>query len=304
LRRFAKLFLFLAVSTIAVLLLGSSAWAVPRPMRFRYRAFFQDAWGRVVRAILGIQVEVHGMAPNGERFLVVSNHLGYLDIPVLAGILPVSFIAKSEVAGWPLLGFMARAAGTLFVDRDDRRRVKDFVTEASARLRSGENLLVFPEGTSSRGETILLFKSAVFNPVERAPWAAIVPVALELREVDGRDAVGEVRDLACWHGDMWFFPHFFRFAGLGGARYEVCVGRPIPCAGMDRKALAAAARDEVVFLKGPGPLSKGGFEGDSLGRKSVGIPTGTPGRTIREPIVPGRRGQKGNARFLGTGCGT
>lgn len=248
-RRLPRLLLFAAVSIAALLLLACSSWSVPRPRRFLHRAALQAAWGRAVRMILGLRVAVRGRPPGEDGLLFVSNHLGYLDVPVLAGMLPVSFVAKSEVARWPLLGAMARAAGALFIARHDRRRLKDFVAEASGRLRSGESLPVFPEGTSSRGETVPPFGSAAFGAVEGAACAAVVPVAIELRLIDGREAVGELRDLACRHGDMSFLPHFIRFAGLRGASYEVTVGARIPCAGRDRKALAAFARDEVVSLK-------------------------------------------------------
>ncbi len=278
-RRLAKLLLFVAVSITALLLLVCSSWVVPRPRRFRYRAAFQAAWGRAVRTILGLRVEIRGRAPKGDRLLFVSNHLGYLDVPVLAGLLPVSFVAKSEVARWPLLGAMARAAGTLFIARDDRRRLKEFVADASGRLRSGENLLVFPEGTSSRGETVLPFRSAAFGAVEGATWAAIVPVAIELRRIDGREAVGELRDLACWHGDMSFLPHLIRFAGLRGASYEVAVGKPIPCVGKDRKALAGSARDEIVSLKG-------GAAGQRIA--PIGIPSECRGSTRRQALCGGQ----------------
>ncbi len=248
-RRLVRLALFVAVSTIAVLFLVCSLWAVPRRRRFRYRARFQSAWGRIVGAILGLRVEVRGEVPPRGGLLIVCNHLGYLDVPLLAGLLPLSFVAKSEVAGWPWLGFMAKAAGTLFIDREHRRGATEFVAEASARLRSGENLLVFPEGTSSRGETVLPFRSAVFGSVEGTSGTVVVPVAIELREIDGREALRELRDLACWHGDMSFLPHFLRFAALRGASYEVTIGTPIPCAGRDRKALAGSAREEVLSLR-------------------------------------------------------
>ncbi len=247
--RLVKLALFVAVSNIAVLLLVCLSWAVPRRRRFRYRTRFQSAWGRIVGAILGLRVEVRGQVPSRGGLLFVSNHLGYLDIPLLSGLLPLSFVAKSEVAAWPWLGFMARAAGTLFIDTEHRRGAVEFVAEASARLRSGENLLIFPEGTSSRGETVLPFRSAVFGSVEGMSGTAVVPVAIELRKIEGRKAVGELLDLACWHGDMTFLPHFLRFAALRGASYEVTIGTPIPCAGRDRKTLAASARDEVLSLR-------------------------------------------------------
>jgi 1-acyl-sn-glycerol-3-phosphate acyltransferase len=200
-------------------------------------------WG-----ILGLRVGVRGKCPSDGPYLVVSNHLGYLDIAVLSGILPVTFVSKAEVRGWPFLGFLARAAGTIFVSREDRGRAQEFVDRVGDRLAAGENVLVFPEGTSSRGETILPFKTAAFASVSRVPRASVLPVRIELLEVGSEPAASRLRDVACWHGDMEFAPHFWNFLGSGGARFLVRIGEPVRCGSLDRKALSRAARDRMIGL--------------------------------------------------------
>jgi 1-acyl-sn-glycerol-3-phosphate acyltransferase len=198
--------------------------------------------------ILGLRVEVRGKCPPGGRFLVVSNHLGYLDIAVLSGVLPVTFVSKSEVRSWPFIGFLARSAGTIFVAREDRRQAKDFIDQVGGRLAAGENVHVFPEGTSSRGETILPFKTAVFASVTAVPGSRVLPVRIDLLMVGGKTANGGIRDIACWHGDMEFAPHFWNFLGSGGARFRVQIGTPVWRESLDRKTLSRIARDKIIDL--------------------------------------------------------
>lgn len=197
-----RLFLILAVSAGAASVLRGTEWAIPRSKRTRFRFVLQALWAKAMWRILGLRVEVRGKCPPGGPFLVVSNHLGYLDIAVLSGVLPVSFVSKSEVRSWPFIGFLARSTGTIFVSREDRRQAKDFVDQVGGRLEAGENVHVFPEGTSSRGETILPFKTAVFASVAAVPGSRVLPVRIDLLTIGGKTACGGIRDIACWHGDM------------------------------------------------------------------------------------------------------
>ncbi|MCL5966116.1 MAG: 1-acyl-sn-glycerol-3-phosphate acyltransferase [Deltaproteobacteria bacterium] len=199
-------------------------------------------------------MEVRGDVPRGGPWLAVSNHLGYLDVPALASVLPVSFVSKSEVRRWPLIGFLAAAGGTIFVDREDRIAAPDFIRRVRSRLSAGGNVLLFPEGTSSRGETVLPFHSSPFASADE-PGTRLLPLAVELLEVDGKRASGGVRDLACWHGDMTFAGHFFRFLALRGARFRVTIGPPFDCRSLDRKEAAAFTRSQVLGLMSAGKFT-------------------------------------------------
>lgn len=244
--RTVRLFLFLAVSLGAALVVRATAWALPHGARRRQRLFLQALWAKACLRILALAVEVRGRFPAQGAFLVVSNHLGYLDVAVLAAVLPVSFVAKSEVSGWPLIGFFARSTGTLFVTREDRLGAPEFIDRLRARLSGGENMLLFPEGTSSRGETILPFRSTPFCAASAG--SGIVPVRIDLLQVGTEAAVGEVRDAACWHGEMEFVPHFWNFLGADGARFRVTIGPPLAAGRLDRKSAATLARRAIEAM--------------------------------------------------------
>jgi 1-acyl-sn-glycerol-3-phosphate acyltransferase len=157
----------------------------------------------------------------------------------------VTFVSKSEVRSWPFIGFLARSAGTIFVAREDRRQAKDFIDQVGGRLAAGENVHVFPEGTSSRGETVLPFKTPAFASVSGVPGSKILPVRIDLLNVGGKTAAGPNRDIACWHGDMEFAPHFWNFLGSGGARFRVWIGEPFGGESLDRKSIAQTARNRI-----------------------------------------------------------
>ncbi len=153
LRKIVRLLLFIAVSLGMASLLRTTGWMPPRLWRGRYRRALQSLWAKAMWQILGLRVEVRGKCPSDGPFLVVSNHLGYLDIAVLSGILPVTFVSKAEV-----------------------------------------------------------------------------------------------RDIACWHGDMEFAPHFWSFLGSGGARFRVCIGEPFCGESLDRKSIAQVAYRTIENL--------------------------------------------------------
>ena len=107
---------------------------------------------------------------------------------------------------------------------------------------------MFPEGTSTRGDGILPFRTVPFAAVAGVPGVSVLPLHIDVVEIEGIPASGNRRDLVCWHGEASFIPHAFRLAGIGSVRFRVVVGNPIPCEGLDRKELAAVARESVVAL--------------------------------------------------------
>ncbi len=167
---------------------------------------------------------------------MVSNHISWLDVVVLGAQAPVTFVAKSEVAGWPLLGFLARRSGTLFVARGSLRATAGLVQAVAGRLDLGEQVMVFPEGTTTLGETVLPFSSAVFQAVSGS-GAPIQPVALRY--------LGEAAQQAPFIGDDAFLPHLMRVLGLDSVSVTALWSRPIP-AGERREVLAQHARAAIL----------------------------------------------------------
>ena len=205
----------------------------------RTRALWLERWTKVALLIFGVRTRVVGTPPSGG--LLVSNHLGYLDIFVLASMAPLIFVSRADVRRWPLAGFLARLGGTIFIDRSrmaDVVRVNDTLRPI---VESGQAVAVFLEGTSTGGDRVLPFKPSLLPPAIAGGWN-VTPAYLRY-EVPGGDAS---RDVAYW-GDMVFFPHLMRFLGLPRVNATVHFGAPVRAAG-ERRALADALHGAVVGL--------------------------------------------------------
>ena len=187
--------------------------------------FFHRQWCR----IFGIHVHVHGQISPHRPTLFVANHVSYLDIIVLSSILDASFIAKSEIADWPILGLLARLQRTIFIERRSPRAAnqRDAISE---RLSAGDNLILFPEGTSNDGQRVLPFKSALFSVAERrgdGEPLTIQPVSLAYTRLDGIPLNRVLRPHYAWFGDMTLMPHLFEMLGIGRVTVEVTFHDPV-----------------------------------------------------------------------------
>ncbi|MEM8655647.1 MAG: lysophospholipid acyltransferase family protein [Pseudomonadota bacterium] len=192
---------------------------------------------------LGLSYKRTG-APMKGRGAIVANHSSWLDIFVLNAADRVYFVSKSEVAGWPGIGTLARATGTLFIARD-RRAAKAQTVLFEERLLAGQRLLFFPEGTSTDGLRVLPFKTTLFESFfadDLRPHLSVQPVSVVYHAPKGRDA----RTYGWW-GDMEFGTHLLATLALPRhGRVEVVYHAPLTVADhADRKALAAAAEDLV-----------------------------------------------------------
>jgi 1-acyl-sn-glycerol-3-phosphate acyltransferase len=190
--------------------------------------------------VFNLELRASGAIPT--RGLLVCNHLSYLDILALGALAPGAFVAKREVKAWPVLGWFARLAGTLFVHREKRHDVGRAAAEIEAALDQGGLVVLFPEGTSSGGETVLPFKSALLAPAARREHpltAAFIRYAL---------ADGSVPDEVCYWRDMTLVPHLLNLLGKQGVSARVFfAGLPQPR--RDRKELARQLHAEVLRLK-------------------------------------------------------
>jgi len=180
--------------------------------------------------------------PVPSRGLLISNHLGYLDILVLSSITPAVFVSKLDVKYWPVFGQFASLAGTVYVDRQRRTQVGDVNDEIQQALDDGALVVLFPEGTSSGGESVLPFKSALLQPAAGQKH----PIATACIRYDVDD--GNAADDICYWGDDTFFPHMLGVLGKHTVRATVRFGS-FQATTTDRKELARQLRDEVLKLK-------------------------------------------------------
>jgi len=222
------------------------AVALDRPLARRLPVFYH----RNCLRLIGLHPVVRGTIAAPPPVLLVSNHTSYLDIAVLAALVPVSFVAKREVANWPLFGLLAKLQRTVFIDRTARRDVHGQKSEIAARLSNGENRVLLPEGTSDDGARILPFKSALFSAAEehidgRLP--VVQPVSIAYTRLDGMPLGRALRPFYAWYGDMAMFPHLWRLLGLGVGTVEIEFHAPVTAGEFpSRRALADHCRRVVA----------------------------------------------------------
>jgi len=209
-------------------------------------------WHRLTLKVLGIRVQVKG-APTAERpLLLVSNHVSWTDILVLGSITGVHFVAKAEMRGWPVLGTFARLQRSVFVDRERKRSAPEQAREIASRLADGDPMVLFAEGTTGDGTSVLPFKSTLFGAAYMALGQAkssqviVQPVAIAYLRRSGLPLDRRERGALAWIGNMDFVPHLMTLLRLKAIDVEVNFGESISFyADGDRKALARTAEAEV-----------------------------------------------------------
>lgn len=182
------------------------------------RAAWNHSCAKIVMPLLGIRLKVTGKPP--ARGLLVSNHLSYLEVLIYGAALPCYLVSKAEISRWPFFAPLARAGGTLFVDRGSRASAELVTEQIAERLKGPVPVLFFPEGTSTDGSQLLRFHSRLFTP---AVDAAIPVTAAAVRYVP--DDGSPEREL-CWYGDEKFLNHLWKV--LGGPNFcaEIHFGEP------------------------------------------------------------------------------
>jgi 1-acyl-sn-glycerol-3-phosphate acyltransferase len=211
---------------------------------------------RVLCALLRIHVRVVGKPTRERAVLYVSNHVSWVDIVVIGSIAPVAFVAKREVAAWPLVGITAKMQRTVFVDRHRRHQTANAVAEIVKRLASGTSVVLFAEGTSSDGNRVLPFRSALLGAVERAAAQGgeaggilIQPMSIGYTGLHGIPMGRQHRPLVAWYGDLDFLPHIKEFIARGAIDAVVAYGEPVAAdGGADRKTMTKALERTVRRL--------------------------------------------------------
>lgn len=204
------------------------------------RAQWTQRHVRRVLKVFQLEPRLAGQVP--ARGMLISNHLGYLDIFVISKITPAVFVAKKDIKSWPVFGRLAQLGGALFVDRGRRTQVGEANQAIQAALDSGALVVLFPEGTSSDGRGVLPFKSALLEPAMK-PSQPLAIGAIEYALDDG-DAAQEV----CYWGDHTLLPHLLNLLSKRAVHATVRFAS-FAATGADRKELARQLRAEVLKLK-------------------------------------------------------
>jgi lyso-ornithine lipid O-acyltransferase len=212
---------------------------------FRIPIFYH----RLLLKLIGISVRVSGKPSTAAPVLFVSNHVSYLDVPILGSLLPAGFVAKAEVADWPLFGVLSQIQNSVFIERR-RARTADQRSQLQDYLAKRQNLILFPEGTSSDGLTALPFKSSLFSIVEDSACGQTItvqPISVTCTELDGFPMLREERALYAWYGDMIMLPHLWKVFQRGAFTVEVVFHAPLAATDTpSRKDLAIACQKIVA----------------------------------------------------------
>tara|TARA_A100001037_G_scaffold289346_1_gene300995 strand:+ start:182 stop:1138 length:957 start_codon:yes stop_codon:yes gene_type:complete len=233
------------VFTLALIPVQAVALLLRLPLSKRIPLWYH----RICCRLLGIRLEVFGRRSRDRPTLFVANHTSYLDIPIYGALIPGSFVAKTEVANWPMFGLLAKLQRSVFVDR----RVRTSHIQATAlgkRLEAGDSMILFPEGTSDDGNHILPFKSALLSVAEfsvNEKPLTIQPVSLTYSRVDGVPIGRHLRPYYAWYGDMDLLNHAADLVGLGRLTVTVSFHEPVTIEQFEsRKALAQYCERQIV----------------------------------------------------------
>lgn len=219
------------------------AWVAPRTDPALQRLWI-GSWSKASLWLMGVRARFEGELPTGPYFMV-ANHLSYVDIPLLLSRLDARFLAKSEIARWPVIGLLARSTGTLFIDRSRKRDLNRVLPLVRSVLDRGTGVIVFPEGTSTAGAEVERFKPSLFE-VPAATGADVRSASIHYHAPDGPQPAWKA---VCWWGDAPFVPHFLDFLKQPRTEATVIFSSKTLVGGagpaLDRKALARAAQDAV-----------------------------------------------------------
>ncbi|MCC6918186.1 MAG: 1-acyl-sn-glycerol-3-phosphate acyltransferase [Alphaproteobacteria bacterium] len=186
---------------------------------------------RIVARIMGMRVRVTGAIEGGGGVLVASNHISWLDIVSISTVGPISLIAKKQVDTWPFFGLLARLQETVYVERERRAKTAEQRDVIKDRLGQGDTIVLFPEGTSSDGNRVLPFKSALLSAAEGRikdrkggeKAIRVQPMSVAYTKIQGLPMNRDYRPFVAWYGDMDLIPHLLELFSLGAIDCEITV---------------------------------------------------------------------------------
>ena len=231
--RLLKLAAFLSLwvvffALVAIVHLWVSVLGLPN--RWKIISRLNRNYTLLLRLILNIRVTVTGDEGQLERggYVIIANHVGYVDGIVLGSIFPILFVSKREVKSWPIVGQWNVLCGTIFINRQRKVQVASLIRQMTRKLKQEANLLLFPEGTSTNGEEMLPFQTVPFAAPLRNR-SIIVPVTVTYKTIDDQPVTTANRDSVYWYGDMEFVTHFWDLLALRGIEVLVTIQPKIEC---------------------------------------------------------------------------
>jgi lyso-ornithine lipid O-acyltransferase len=205
-------------------------------------------WHRLAAWLLGMRVHSCGMPCPDRPLLIVANHISWLDIVAFSTLAPVSFIARADMRHWPLIGWLARLQGTVFVDRERRVATGRTKQEMAIRLNAGDALVLFAEGTSTDGSRVLPFRPALLGAASLGTW--VQPVAITYTNWQGVPTGRRERPFTGWYGGMDLLPHLSFLLEHGCIDAHIVWGEPVLAnKNTCRKQLAFTLRADIRAMR-------------------------------------------------------
>lgn len=215
-----------------------------RRRRQRALAAVVHLYARGALRMLGIRVSKEGSRAPGGNAMLVSNHLSYVDVLVIAAQVPSCFVTSLETKAMPGLGQLCRLAGCIFVDRRRLRTLQEEIAEVADALSAGLDVAVFPEATSTDGSGVLKFRRALYQGAVDS-GRTVQPLCLNYEAIDGRPLAVANRDKVCWYGTMTFLPHLWELASCHEVRVRLSF-LPALCARETPDSRTLAARSHAM----------------------------------------------------------
>lgn len=244
------LLIFLPIQVLALVLApATNSWFARRiPVYFH----------RILLILFGVRMKVEGELPKDRPLLIVANHISWLDIVVLGSVAPLSFIAKYEMASWPLFGLLAKLQRTVFVKREERRKSGDQANEIAERMTAQEVMVLFPEATTSDANALLPFKTTLFEAAKMAlakspvETAIVQPVAVSYTHLHGLPIGRACRPHVAWPGEIGLGENLLPLVKTGALDVVLRIGEPVILTDdTHRKEISAKARDSIRSMLSP-----------------------------------------------------
>jgi 1-acyl-sn-glycerol-3-phosphate acyltransferase len=245
--------IFIALAFVALTLVLLPFQLIGIAFDLRLQRSIPHLYHRILCTLIGVRIREIGRRSTASPLLILSNHVSWLDICVITALAPVVFVAKSEVAGWPVFGWLARLQRTIFINRQARHQTGAATREIADRLLGGDAVVLFAEGTSSDGIRVLPFRSSLVGAVHHAlgtgthhTHVTVQPMSLAYVGYGGVPMGRALRERIAWYGDADLIPHLLRVLSSGAVDVTVSWGDATAYdMDTDRKVIAREAEKSV-----------------------------------------------------------
>ena len=245
--------LFIAVAFVVLTLALLPFQLIGLFFDLRLQRSVPHLYHRILCALIGIRIREVGQRSAASPALILSNHVSWLDICVITALAPVVFVAKSEVARWPVFGWLAKLQRTVFINRQARHQTGAATREIASRLVGGDAVVLFAEGTSSDGIHVLPFRSSLVGAVHHAlgdsthhTHVTVQPMSLAYVRFGGLPVGRALRERVAWYGDVELIPHLIHVLAAGAIDVTVSWGEAkAHDMSADRKAIARESEQSV-----------------------------------------------------------